>query len=246
METIFIILIISILGPIIGSAIGIIKHPGELYIQNMLSFAAGVMLAISFLELIPEAIELSGVWLAVIGILIGTIIMYLLDKLIPHKHPEGCECETENEKLKRSSIYLIAGIFLHNIPEGIAIATGTIDHMTGAIGIALAIAIHNIPEGICTSAPYYYCTKKRLRAFLLSASTAIPIAVGFLIGYFIFKHLSFSILGIIISATAGLMIFISAHELIPTACRKEGSKWKHSTIFSLLLGVIFVMILGLL
>ncbi|MBU0731474.1 ZIP family metal transporter [Patescibacteria group bacterium] len=244
MAPIYYILLISIAGPIIGSAIGVIKKPSDLFMFNMLSFAAGVMLALSFLQLVPESINLSSVWVCSLGIIIGAIVMYMLDKLIPHIHPELCQPEKKCTRLKKTSIYLLFGIFLHNLPEGMAIASGTISSTQATFAIALAIAVHNIPEGIVTSAPYYYCTGKRLKAFLISSSTAIPIIVGFIIAYFVFQNISDQFIGFIIAATAGLMVYISADELIPSSCCRSEKKWSHSTIFSLIGGVVFVILLS--
>jgi ZIP family zinc transporter len=244
MEIIYIILILSVLAPVIGSLIGVLRKPSHLMMYNMLAFAAGVMLAISFLRLIPESIRLSSIWLCCFGIIVGALIMYAVDKLIPHLHPELVSQE-QGCHLKRTAVYLLIGIFLHNFPEGIAIAIGGVSSAKLSLTIAIAIAIHDIPEGICTSAPYYYCTKKRLKSFLLSSLTAIPTAGGFLLAHFLFKGMSYSILGMIMAATAGLMIYISGDELIPTSCHKTLKHWSHSTIFSLILGVISVVLLGL-
>ena len=159
-----IIVTISILGPVIGSLIGIIKKPSERFLYNMLSFAGGVMLAISFLELIPESIHFSSVWIAVTGILFGSILMFLIDRGIPHLHPGLCQQE-QGKKLKKTATYLLIGIFLHNFPEGMAIAIGAVSGIKVSFTIALAIAIHNIPEGISTSAPYYHITKKKIKIF---------------------------------------------------------------------------------
>jgi len=247
---ILIILAISILGPIIGSLIGVLKKPSEKFMFNMLAFAGGVMLAISFLQLIPESIRLSaidqgsqtyGIIICVAGLIIGSLIMFSLDKLIPHIHPEMLTPEP-GFKLKRTATYLILGIFLHNVPEGMAIALGEVSQNINVYVIALAMAIHNIPEGICTSTPYYHSSKKRLKSFLLSSSTAIPIIIGFLIAYVLYNMISDTIIGLITGATAGLMIYITADEIIPTSCSKEID---HKTIFSLLIGIIFVLLLGL-
>ena len=241
MEPITIILIISVLGPVIGSFIGVIRKPSMLLMYNMLSFAAGVMLAISFLQLIPESIEFSSPILCVVGVLIGALVMYILDKLIPHIHPELCNPEP-GFKLKKTALYLLIGIFLHNFPEGMAIAVGTISSMKVSLAIALGITIHNIPDGICTSAPYYASSRKKLKAFLLSSSTAIPIIAGFFTAKYFYAIISDNFIGIIIAATAGLMIYISADELIPCSCCRNSH---HSTIFSLIGGVVFVVLLGM-
>lgn len=245
MEVIYIILLISFLGPILGSLIGVMKRPSNLMMYNMLAFAAGVMLAISFLKLIPESINLSSVWLCCIGILIGALIMYFVDRIIPHIHPELVSQE-QNCRLKRTALYLLIGIFLHNFPEGMAIAIGSVTSMKLSLVIAIAIAVHDIPEGICTSAPYYYCTRKRLKSFLVSSATAIPTVLGFFFAHFLYQNISLAAVGIIVGATAGLMIYISGDELIPTSCHKNLKHWSHSTIFSLIAGVVSVILLGLL
>lgn len=240
-SALFVIVVISVLGPIIGSLIGVIKKPSEIFMFNMLAFAGGVMLAISFLELIPESIELSSILIAVVGIICGALLMFGVDKTIPHIHPELCSQE-QGCNLKRTSLYLIIGIFLHNFPEGMAIALGAVSEAKVGIVIALAIAIHNIPEGITTSAPYFHCTKKRLKSFLVSSSTAIPILAGFLIASWLYSFISLQFVGFIVGATAGLMIYITADEIIPTSCCKLSN---HTTIFSLILGILFVVLLGL-
>lgn len=240
-NALLIIVAISVLGPIIGSLIGVLKKPSEKFMYNMLAFAGGVMLAISFLELIPESIHLSSVWIAIGGIIFGSILMFGVDRIIPHIHPELCQQE-QGKKLKRTALYLIIGIFLHNFPEGMAIAIGAVSGVKVSIVIALAIAIHNIPEGICTSAPYFHITKKRLKSFLVSSSTAIPILVGFLVANQLYQYISNNLIGFIVGATAGLMIYITADEIIPSCCKTTD----HKTIFSLILGILFVILLGLL
>lgn len=234
------IVIISVLGPIIGSAIGIAKGPSFEFIGTMLCFAAGVMLAISFLELIPESIHLSSVGICSVGVVLGSLAMYGLDCLIPHIHPRLCTQE-QGRNLERTSVYLIMGIFLHNFPEGMAIATGSVTQLSVSFAIALAIGIHNIPEGICTSAPYYHTTGARLKSFLLSSSTAVPIVLGYVSARYLFLNISPEVVGLIIAATAGLMIYITADELIPHSCMGAN----HRTIFSLITGVVFVIFLGL-
>jgi ZIP family zinc transporter len=240
MDPVFFIVAISVLGPILGSGLGVLKRPSFNYICNMLCFAAGVMLAISFLELIPESIHMGSVGVCVAGLVVGALTMFGLDKIIPHLHPELCSQE-QGCNLERTSIYLLLGIFLHNFPEGMAIAIGSVTEVRVSIVIALAIAIHNIPEGICTSAPYYHSTGARLKSFLLSSSTALPILMGYLLARYIFQNIPEPVVGFIIGATAGLMIYITADELIPTSCAGTN----HQTIFCLMAGVVFVILLGL-
>jgi ZIP family zinc transporter len=240
MDPVFLIFLIMVLGPVIGSAIGVVKRPSFGYICNMLCFAAGVMLSISFLELIPESIELSSVGICVGGLVTGSIVMYGLDRIIPHIHPQLCAQE-QGCNLERTSVYLILGMFLHNFPEGMAVAIGSVTEMKISFAIALAIAIHNIPEGICTSAPYYHTTGARLKSFLVSSSTAVPLVIGYILAQYLFENIPPDLIGFIIGATAGLMIYITADELIPNACAGTN----HQTIFSLITGIVFVTLLDL-
>ena len=240
MDPVVFIVVISVLGPIVGSGLGVLKRPSFNYICNMLCFAAGVMLAISFLELVPESIRMGSIGVCVGGLAVGSLMMFGLDKIIPHLHPELCSQE-QGCNLERTSIYLILGIFLHNFPEGMAIAIGSVTDVRVSIVIALAIAIHNLPEGICTSAPYYHSTGARLKSFLLSSSTALPILMGYLLARYIFQNIPEPVIGFIIGATAGLMIYITADELIPTSCAGTN----HQTIFCLMAGIVFVILLGL-
>ena len=210
---------------------------------NMLSFAAGVMLSISFLDLIPESINLSGIGYCIAGVLAGVIVIASLDRLLPHIHPGMCSPEREENNLAKTATYLLAGIFIHNFPEGMAIGVGSAIDLKVSMTIALAIAIHNIPEGICTVAPYYYVTKDRLKSFLVSSSTAIPIVLGFMVTHYLAQNIPLEFIGFLMAGTAGLMIYISADELIPTSCCKQTD---HTTIYSLIAGVLLVIGLGLL
>jgi ZIP family zinc transporter len=120
-----------------------------------------------------------------------------------------------------------------------AIAAGGVADVKFSMAIALAIAIHNIPEGICTAAPHFHATGRRIRSFLISSSTALPIIAGFVIARYIFQNIAPEVIGFIIGGTAGLMIYITADELIPTSCTGRN----HATVFSLIAGVVFVIFL---
>ncbi|MGE5473629.1 MAG: ZIP family metal transporter [Ignavibacteriales bacterium] len=240
MNPILIIVIISVIGPIIGSLIGVLKKPSETFIFNLLSFAAGAMLSISFLELIPESIKLSSVNGCIIGIVIGLVVCYCLDKFIPHIHQDFSQ--EQGCSLEKTSVFLLLGMFIHHFPEGMAMGVGSISDIHMSFSIALAIAIHDIPEGISTSAPLFHCNGNRFKSFLFSSLTALPTLIGFAVSYFFFQNMPFQFLGVIIAATAGFMIYICTDELIPASSFKLSN---HSTIFSFMSGVILVIFLGM-
>jgi ZIP family zinc transporter len=237
------IILIAFTGPIVGSLIGVLRRPSELFVNNALAFAAGVMLAISFMQLVPESIRLSSPWVCCAGVTLGALFMFALDKLVPHTDP-GCVEVPHGRLTRRVAVYLLAGIALHHFPEGMAIALGAVNDFKISLAIVVAIAVHDIPEAICTSAPYYYVSGSRWRAFLLSASTAVPTVLGYLIAHALFHRISLHVVGGVVAATAGLMLYISGDELIPRSCAKHDDTPGHGPIFSLVAGAVFVIVLG--
>jgi zinc transporter, ZIP family len=244
MNTILNLLIISIIGPLLGAILGIIHYPSKKFMFNMLAFAAGVMLAVSFLNLIPQSIKFSSGIVAAIGVVLGATLMYLVDKIIPHIHPEMNIDTSDAEfcSIQKSSQYITAALFIHNLPEGMVIALGTITNNVMGIIIAIAITIQKIPEGICTAAPTYYCNKNRLKSFVIACSTLIPLLLGFFIAYFLYQSVPERVIGLIIGITAGFMIYISTDELIPSSSKKVTHQ---NTIRSLIIGIVFVMLLNM-
>jgi len=137
--------------------------------------------------------------------------------------------------------FLILAIFLHNFPEGMAIAIGATTNVGDSIVIAAAIAIHNIPEGICTSAPHYYAYGNRMKSFVMSSLSALPIVVGYFVARNLFVQITPQAMSVLVGATAGLMIYISANELMPTAREDNGRQ----TTFYFIFGIVSVMLIEL-
>lgn len=234
------ILVVAVAGPVIGSALGVAFTPGRRMTGDMLSFAGGSMLAISFLELLPESMNKCGLAGTAVGFAIGLLTMAALEGLFPHR-PQG----GQKGELERTSVLMILGIFLHNLPEGMAMASaGSMEDPRALVTVALAIAIHNIPEGICTSAPYYQATGRRLRAFLLSSTTALPMLGGYILGKTLLRGLSPYAMGILVASVAGLMIHISCGELLPAALEEEGRGHPVRPMVWLAAGILFVMALA--
>ena len=233
-------LAVAVAGPVIGSALGVAFTPGRRMTGDMLAFAGGTMLGISLLELLPESLVKCGLAGTAAGLAIGLLAMAALEGTVP-RPPMG----QAREELERTSLLMILGIFLHNLPEGMAMASaGSMEDPRALVTVALAIAVHNIPEGICTSAPYYLATGRRLRAFLWSSSTALPVLLGYLLGRTLLRGLRPYAMGIMVASVAGLMIHISCAELLPAAQREEGREHPTRPVVWLAAGVVFVMGLG--
>ena len=131
-------------------------------------------------------------------------------------------------------------IGIHNFPEGIATFTSALKDPVLGVAIAVAIAIHNIPEGIATSLPIYFSDGKKGKAFLISFLSGMTEPLGAILGYILLRpFLNDTVFGILFSAVAGIMVFISLEELIPMAHEYEKSK---ITIIGVIIGMIIMAI----
>lgn len=200
-----------------------------------LGFSAGVMVYVSFMEIMPKAEQAlsaiygpdRGYWFATIGFFGGVAFIGLLDFLVPSGiNPHEFKSEDQQEdggdgqssKLLRMGVFSAMAIALHNFPEGLATFMATLEDPVLGVTIALAIAIHNIPEGVAIAIPLYYATKNRHHAFLLSLSAGLAEPVGAIVGYLILMQIfSDAAFGIIFSSVAGIMVYVSLDELLPAA-----------------------------
>ena len=153
----------------------------------------------------------------------------------------GQESEQEKENmLLRTGLLTALAIAIHNFPEGFASFMSALRDPGVGVGIAIAIAIHNIPEGISVSMPVYYATGSRSKAFVYSFLSGLTEPIGALLGYLILaRFMSETLFGIVFAAIAGIMIFISFDQLLPTS---EEYGEHHLAIYGLISGMIVMAI----
>ena len=240
----------------IGSLIALIaKRANSKFLCASLGFSAGVMLYVSFMDLLPQAkdelIQLMGDKKGTLSLLLaffgGIGLITLIDFLIskqnnPHEIQNVEELNQPSKKnLHRTGIVVALSLIVHNFPEGIATFTSAMtSSLSVAIPITIAVAIHNIPEGIAVSVPIYYATGNRRKAFWLSFLSGMTEPFGALIAYlFLMPFWSPLLNGIVMSAVAGIMVYISLDELLPTA-EKYGEH--HISISGLIAGLLIMAI----
>ena len=246
----------------IGSALAFFtKQTNTKFLSAALGFSAGVMIYVSFVEILVKAKdalgaaygEVTGTWYAVAAFFGGILLIGIIDKLVPsfenpHEVRNVEEMEQghdrdRSQKLLRMGLFTALAIAIHNFPEGLATFAAALNDPSVGISIAIAIAIHNIPEGISVSVPVYYATGSRAKAFYYSFLSGLAEPVGALIGYFLFiQFFSDAVFGILFAMVAGIMVFISLDELLPSA-QKYGEH--HISIYGLVVGMA-VMALSLL
>ncbi|MDR2233505.1 MAG: zinc transporter ZupT [Tannerella sp.] len=244
----------------VGSAISLLaKRTNTKFLCASLGFSAGVMLFVSFVDIIPiaktELIQELGNKLGFMTLLLsffgGMGLIMLIDLLVsepnnPHEMlgvEDMDKDDIDNKRLRRVGIVVSLSLIIHNFPEGIATFTAAVSSgLEIAIPITFAIAIHNIPEGIAVAVPIYHSTGNKRKAFWLSFMSGLTEPFGALMAYFfLMPYWSPSLNGIIMAAVAGIMVYIALDELLPSA-EKYGEH--HISIMGLIVGMI-VMALSL-
>ncbi|NLX65083.1 MAG: zinc transporter ZupT [Clostridiaceae bacterium] len=241
----------------IGGLISVFfKRTNKNVLSLLLGFSAGIMIYISFIELYQESQTnlcgihgpVNGKILTVLSFFFGTTLMALLNELIPEpNHPHRArKLKSINdsgvsagyrsrEKLMRTGMFTAIAVTLHNFPEGLASYVSTMKSSALGVSIALAIAIHNIPEGIAISIPVFYATGSRKKAFFASLLSGLSESFGAVIAMAVLgRIISDTMFGIIFGAVAGIMVYISLDELLPTS-REYGQS--NLSLLGLLLGM---------
>jgi zinc transporter, ZIP family len=243
----------------IGSTIAFFtKTTNKSFFALSMGFSAGVMIYLSFAEILPKATqyigesttEIQAAALAAAALIGGMVLMALIDALVPsganpHENtrvellnPENGKLEgigVEKERLLKMGVFLALAIAIHNFPEGLATFLLVLDDPQIGIALAVAVAMHNIPEGIAVSVPVYYATKSKVKAFRLSFLSGLAEPAGAVIGYLILApFLSDFLLGIIFAAVAGVMVFLAIDTLLPTA---KNSARGHLTVYGFMIGM---------
>ncbi|WP_297536292.1 ZIP family metal transporter [Thermococcus sp.] len=189
-----------------------------------LSFAAGVMIVASFTSLILPAIESSGFAPAGIGIGLGVLVIYAIDKLLPHEHlvkgyegPKGMK-----ERLKKVWL-LVFALIIHNLPEGLAVGTSLVYNIEIGLITAIAIGIQDFPEGTVVSLPLAVIQKKSLGPVLIGVLSGLAEMVMVILGAVFFTTFSWSLpygLGL----AGGAMLYVTVKEMIPEIYKGEKSE----------------------
>ena len=232
----------------IGSLIAFMaKRTNTNFLSFALGLSAGVMIYVSFMEMLPQSLHSltesfggkTGMLYLILGFFGGIILIALIDFLIPESsnphEMHGVEEMKRKNGLKQTGIITAVTIAIHNFPEGIATFMSALTSLEIAIPITAAIAIHNIPEGIAVAVPIYHSTGSKKKAFWLSFASGLAEPIGALIAFlFLMPFWSPTLNAFVLSAVAGIMVYISLDELLPSA-EKYGKH--HLSIIGLVLGM---------
>jgi ZIP family zinc transporter len=242
----------------------IARRPPMTLLSFGLGFSSGVMVYISLAELLPQATEeigesigeKPGGWLAIACFFGGILVSAIIDKLVPEpENPheavsfadmkrateessglaEHSEDEVRNQALARLGLLSALAIGIHNFPEGMATFAAALADISLGLSVAVAVAIHNIPEGIAVAVPIYFATHNRGKAFMHSFVSGLAEPAGALLVWLVLMpFVNEVVIGCMLAAVGGIMVFISFDELLPTA-REYGRG--HTAIVGVILGM---------
>ena len=230
---------------------------------HLMSFAAGIMLALSFLHLIPAAIHVGReskeqlvaaedgeahaeevereAQFAFIVVLLGFTAFYALESMI-NLHPRHNVDTCSNPNHSSLGMISVTGLAFHSVIDGIIIAVGFRAGSPIGIMTTVAVILHEMPEGMITTSILLHTEMKRAKAFWFSALVAVATPVGAVVSYFVLGEASENTLKTLLAAAAGSFIYIAAADLIPETHEKE--KWLNTVV--LIMGMAALYVVGLL
>ncbi len=240
------------------------RRPNLTLLSFGLGFSSGVMVYVSLVELLPSASLMMGealgtkpgAWAATAFFFGGIIVSSIIDRLVPDPENPHEAVSLKNimrankgqfptadipatgkrkSSLERVGLLSAIAIGIHNFPEGMATFASSLADTSLGLSIAVAVAIHNIPEGIAVAVPIYFATHSRKKAFVYSFISGLAEPIGALLVYLVLMpFINDTVVGAMLSAVGGIMVFISFDELLPTA-REYGKG--HTAIVGVVLGM---------
>lgn len=215
----------------IGGAVGVLGRAKSTRLLALgLGFSAGVMIYVSLVEILPKGREhlvaahgpVSGNWWTIVAFFVGIAVIGIIDRLVPETinphEPGTVDDQARSRALMHTGLLTAMALAIHNFPEGFATFIAALQEPQVGLAVAVAIAIHNIPEGLAVAVPVHQATGSRAKGFWWATLSGLAEPAGALIGYLLlFRLISESLLGLVFAGIAGIMVFISIDELLPTA-----------------------------
>ena len=253
--------LVAAAGTTIGAAgVFLFRNANSRLLNFSAGFAAGVMLAASFLSLLPAALDEIDAALVALFLALGLLAIAALDRWLPHyhgrqpdlsgwqhQHPEEPTVDVAEHRkwhLPRKTYLLATALTLHNIPEGMAVGAG---FATGeeALGVALALAIgiHNIPEGFAVVAPALGVSK-RGKLFRLAAVTGLVEIPAIVLTYLVATEVQWLIAPALAFA-AGAMLYVAFDELLPDTYREEPQRVTAAIASGVIVFILILSLVGL-
>ena len=235
---------------VIGAVIVFVTKNNEKIVNLSISMAFGVMIALVFSELIPEAFELmekDNKFLTILAVIIfstlGILILKCLDMLIPHHEHNHHDKHGDLENLEHIGLVSSIALIIHNIIEGMALYGTALSSIGLGLMLCIGIGLHNIPMGLVISSTFYESNKSKRKTLLITTGISLSTFLGGIIMAILNNNIiNDFILGILVCITLGMIIYIALLELLPKMlCSKD----KKTVIMGTSLGILILFISSL-
>lgn len=212
--TIFIYGLVAALAEILGGSLVVLRKrwPGKVQ-EYLLALSAGFILALVFLELVPEGIAKVGVQAPLFMLLGYSVLHFFEHTIVGHLH-FGEETHHDVMVSKVASLSTFAGLFIHAFFDGFVISAGMQFDFSLGLLIFIAVLLHKIPEGLTIASVMLAAEHRRMTAFLASASIGLATMLG-IVSVFVLSAVSEMILGTAFAFSAGIATYVGASDLIP-------------------------------
>lgn len=203
------------------------------------SFAAGILLSIAFLEILPEAIagktEVSSIFLST---LLGIVAFFFLERFVLWFHHHD-----NLHGAKPSAFLILVGDGVHNVVDGVAIAAAFLTSPSLGLTTTLAIAAHEVPQEIADFSVLVAGGMHKTKALWYNFLSGLTALIGAIAGFYFLEHLQ-NVLSIALAFTAGMFIYIACSDLIPDLHQdfKQRKNWMQSLPFVLGMVTAWVMV----
>lgn len=228
---------------LIGALIAFLTKKRQKVIDFSLGLAFTVIVMLIVLDLLPEIIEnlsLSYIWIFIIGVIVGYIILKILDNYIPDHEDSKMTSKELKDNLAHIGVVSSIALIIHNIIEGMAIYSTVISNTSSGLMLSLGVGFHNLPLGMVIATTFYQANQSKKKTFTFTSIVSLSTLVGGLIMFILNnRQLNSILLGLLLSITLGMLLFIAFSELYP---RVKESKYKESRNMGLLLGFVLLLI----
>lgn len=228
---------------VVGALIALLVNKKSKVIEFSIGLAFGVIVALIVTDLLPEIFENLGfryIYVFLIGTVLGFGILKVLDNFIPDHHEHKMSKEEINENLVHIGVMTSVALILHNVIEGMAVYSSCLSNAGLGIALTLGIGFHNIPLGMVIASSFYHSTKNLKRTVITVLIVSLSTFLGGVVMYLLkLTEISSMLLGILLSLTLGMLIFIVIDELLP---KMSDIRNKRVTFLGVIVGICLLLL----
>lgn len=228
---------------LIGALIAFLINKKSKVVDFSIGLALGVISMLIVVDLLPEIIEHLGlkyIYIFIIFTVVGFMLLKILDNFIPDHDEDNHSSKELKNNLIHIGIITSLALVLHNIIEGMAVYSSVITSTDLGLKLTLGIGFHNIPFGIVIASSFHQSNQNIWKTIVIIILLSLSTFVGGLIMFFLnLQAINPIVLGILLTTTLGMLIYIIYEELFP---RFKESKNKKVSYIGVLVGIVILIL----